>query len=148
MALGWSGDVEAMEKKNLIVQEAADILHVRRERIWKLLRDGVLRARTNELDRRQKLIPRTLVEALLCDQGDLTQVIGRRGHAGSVESEPDHVLDVAPGIERRREELERVNPNPRPWPESIGMIADGTVPSSDSEEYLRRRVENEPSRTG
>src|SRR5438270_611620 len=67
-AWGYSMQLPS-EKKNLTVQEAADELNVRRERVWKLMADGVLTAERSKLDGRQKLIPREQVEQLLLEEG-------------------------------------------------------------------------------
>lgn len=111
-----------MEEDNVTIQEAADILHVRSERIWELLRDGVLTAKTSNGDGRQQLIARDRIEGMLREHDDLAQASDTRGDTGGA---------------RRR-----------PWPNSIGMIADGTIPSSGSEEYLRQGIESGRSLPG
>src|SRR5689334_23315758 len=75
-----------LEKKNLTIQEAADALNVRRERIWKLVTDGVLTAVPSKLDGRQKLIPREQVENLLLEEGYRPRRTARRMRTS--ESEP------------------------------------------------------------
>jgi excisionase family DNA binding protein len=44
-------------QKTVTVTEAAQRLGVSRSKIWSLLREGVLEAERNPLDKRQKLIP-------------------------------------------------------------------------------------------
>ncbi|HLJ65990.1 MAG TPA: helix-turn-helix domain-containing protein [Chloroflexota bacterium] len=46
------------------VPEAARLLGVSRSKIWNLLREGALTARSNPLDRRQRLIEIEAIEAL------------------------------------------------------------------------------------
>jgi excisionase family DNA binding protein len=117
-----------LEKKNLTVQEAADALNVRRERIWKLMADGVLTAEPSKLDGRQKLIPREQVDALLLEEGYRPRRTVRRSPSRQFEAEVEGAVD-APS---------------RPWPKSIGMVSDGTLFSSDSEEYMRQQLRDEP----
>jgi excisionase family DNA binding protein len=117
-----------MEKKNLTVQEAADMLNVRRERIWKLMNDGVLTAHPSRLDGRQKLIPREQVEALLLEEGYRPRrTVGRRIHDAP---EPEYGDGVRTAT--------------RPWPRSIGMVSDGMLSSSESEAYMREQLHGEP----
>ena len=117
-----------MEKKNLTVQEAADMLNVRRERIWKLMNEGLLTAHPSKLDGRQKLIPREQVEALFLEEGSRPRrTVGRRIHGAP---EPENADAVGTAT--------------RPWPRSIGMVSDGTLSSSASEAYMRERLHGEP----
>ena len=113
-----------VEKKNLTVQEAADVLNVRRERIWKLLVDGVLTAVPSKLDGRRKLIPREQVERLLLEEGYRPRQADRRSPTSVRDSE----LSVPPQSASR------------PWPRSIGMVSDGTLSSDESEDYMRRHL--------
>lgn len=55
-----------MEKADLITLTVArNILGVSRTKIWRLVREGTLRAYANPLDKREKLVQRSQVEALL-----------------------------------------------------------------------------------
>jgi excisionase family DNA binding protein len=116
------------EKQNLTVQEAADALNVRRERIWKLMNDGVLTAEPSKLDGRQKLIPREQIEELLLQEGYRPRRTVRRKIPSAAQSDSE----------------DAVGATSRPWPRSIGMVSDGTLPSSESEVYLRQQLHGEP----
>lgn len=94
---------------------------------WKLMHDGVLTAEPSKLDGRQKLIPREQVEALLQEEGYRP----RRT-----------VRPKAPGASGGHSE--GVGTGSRPWPQSIGMVSDGTLPSSESETYMRKQIHGEP----
>jgi excisionase family DNA binding protein len=116
-----------VEKKKVTVQEAADMLNVRRERIWKLMADGVLTAEPSKLDGRQRLIPREQVEALLQEEGYRPR------------------RTVRPKVPKASQgQSEGVGTGSRPWPQSIGMVSDGTLPSSESETYMRKQIHGEP----
>lgn len=104
------------------------MLNVRRERIWKLMHDGVLSAESSKLDGRQKLIPREQVEALLLEEGYRPRRTARRSMPNTSRRDPEGVVDTIP----------------RPWPQSIGMVSDGTLPSSESEVYMRNHIHGEP----
>lgn len=55
-----------MDKADLITLTAArSILGVSRTKIWRLVREGALVVYSNPLDKREKLVPRSQVEALL-----------------------------------------------------------------------------------
>jgi hypothetical protein len=55
-----------MDKADLITLSVARaILGVSRTKIWRLVRDGTLTVYSNPLDRREKLVQRSQVEALL-----------------------------------------------------------------------------------
>src|SRR5438270_7038497 len=108
----WRQSMQSPLKKNLTVQETADVLNVRRERIWKLLAEGVLTAEPSKLDGRQKLIPREQVDALLREEGYRPRRTARRSASHATESEPSGEVCAAS----------------RPWPRSIGMVSDGTLP--------------------
>lgn len=81
--------------------EAAQRLQVSVVKIRTLVREGVLPARENPLDKREKLIPIAAVD-LLAHQGKATE---------------------------------------RPWPRSIGMIADPDFQSEDAEAYMEAHRE-------
>ncbi len=49
----------------LTLQEAADLMGVSRFKLWRLVRDGKLVAHQSERDRREKLVRRTDIEALM-----------------------------------------------------------------------------------
>jgi Helix-turn-helix domain len=53
-----------MAEELLTVNEAAERLGSNRVQIWRLIRDGLLEAKVNPLDRRQKLIPLSAIEKL------------------------------------------------------------------------------------
>jgi excisionase family DNA binding protein len=116
-----------LEKKNLTVQEAADALNVRRERVWKLMADGVLTAEPSKLDGRQKLIPRAQVEALLLEEGYRPRRTVRRSMSRELRAESSGTVEA----------------EARLWPKSIGMVSDGTVPSDQSETYMRQQLHGE-----
>jgi len=124
-----------LERKKLTVQEAADMLNVRRERIWKLMNDGVLSAEQSKLDGRQKLIPREQVDALLLEEGFRPRRMAHRAKKDIPEPKPESVgITTTPVLEERDSVA---GYSSTPWPRSIGMVSDGTLPSSESEEYLR-----------
>jgi hypothetical protein len=54
----------ADEPEYLNVQQAADQLSTNRRRIWQLIKEGQFDTVSNPLDRREKLIPKSQVEAL------------------------------------------------------------------------------------
>jgi Helix-turn-helix domain len=54
----------ADEPEYLNVQQAADRLGTNRRRIWQLIKEGQFHAVSNPLDKREKLIPKSQVEAL------------------------------------------------------------------------------------
>ncbi len=54
-----------MEKEYLSLGEAAELMNASRFKMWRLVRDGKLTAYESESDRRQKLVKRTDVEALM-----------------------------------------------------------------------------------
>ena len=61
-----------MEKKDLInLTEAGRILGVSRMKLWRLVKEGTLKAISNPLDKRQKLVSRAQVEALIPRSEDL-----------------------------------------------------------------------------
>ena len=49
----------------LTLQQAADLMGVSRFKLWRLVRDGKLTAHVSERDRREKLVRRADVEALM-----------------------------------------------------------------------------------
>jgi hypothetical protein len=53
-----------MAEELLTINEAAERLGSNRVQIWRLIRDGLLEAKVNPLDRRQKLIPLSAIEKL------------------------------------------------------------------------------------
>lgn len=112
------------ERKNLTIQETADMLNVRRERVWKLLGDGVLTARPSKLDGRQKLIPREQVDALLREEGYRPRRSSRRSAPRTSDAGQSSAVPTPP----------------RRWPKTIGIVSDGSLPSSESEEYLREHL--------
>jgi hypothetical protein len=58
--------VWSMDKAELITLTAArNILGVSRTKIWRLVREGTLIVYSNPLDKREKLVKRSQVEALL-----------------------------------------------------------------------------------
>jgi excisionase family DNA binding protein len=113
-----------LEKEKLTVQEAATVLNVRRERIWKLISEGILIAEPSRVDGRRKVIPREQVEALLLEEGYRPRRTVQR-----------RTPDAA-----RQDPVEAVHTIARPWPQSIGMVSDGTLSSSESEKYLRKHA--------
>lgn len=127
-----------MESKNLTIQEAADMLNVRRERIWKLIKDGVLSAEPSRLDGRRKLIPHEQIDALLLEEGYRPRRTAYRAKKDDPEPKPESIgSTTTPVLEERGSVLGCSN---TPWPQSIGMVSDGTLPSSESEEYLRHTL--------
>jgi len=54
-----------MNKDFLTLQEAADVMGVSRFKLWRLVRDGKLVAHQSERDRREKLVRRADVEAVI-----------------------------------------------------------------------------------
>jgi hypothetical protein len=58
--------IRRMEKAELItLTEARRILGVSRMKVWRLVKEGTLTAISNPLDKRQKLVQRLQVEALI-----------------------------------------------------------------------------------
>jgi excisionase family DNA binding protein len=112
------------EEQNLTVEEAADVLNVRRERIWKLMNDGVLTAEPSKLDGRQRLIPREQVEGLLLQEG----------------YRPRRAVQRRTPDESQSDSGDAIGATSCPWPRSIGMVSDGTLPGSESEVYLRKQL--------
>jgi excisionase family DNA binding protein len=56
------------------IGEAAALLGVSRQKLGRMVRDGVLSARPSRLDARERLIPRHEVEGILRDEGRLADV--------------------------------------------------------------------------
>ena len=54
-----------MDAEYLSLQEAADLMGVSRFKMWRLVRDGKLETFESERDRREKLVRRVDVEALI-----------------------------------------------------------------------------------
>ena len=78
----------------LTVGEAAEYLGVSRTKVWTMVKEGVLMAAQNPLDKREHLIP----------LHDLQQLRNRKR---------------------------------RPYPRTVGMVSDGTIPSDQVEDYLK-----------
>jgi excisionase family DNA binding protein len=54
-----------MEEEELLsMNEVAERLGISRVTVWKLVRDGVLPAEQNPIDKRERLVPVSAVEAL------------------------------------------------------------------------------------
>lgn len=154
-----------LEKKNLTVQEAADALNVRRERVWKLLSDGVLTAVPSKLDGRQKLIPREQVESLLLEEGYRPQRTARRARTRRPEHEPGNAVgaqesrlleESRPSYEAREEEQRspkglirtpgEVNRGgTRRLPRTVGAADDEAFQASESEAYMHEHRGRERS---
>jgi excisionase family DNA binding protein len=82
--------------ESVTITEAARRLSVSVVKIRNLVREGVLPATSNPLDKREKLIPLEAVQELAKQRNAVT----------------------------------------RPWPRSVGMIADATFQSEDAEAYM------------
>ena len=54
-----------MNEEYLSLQEAADLMGVSRFKLWRLVREGKLAAHQSERDRREKLVRRADVEAVI-----------------------------------------------------------------------------------
>jgi len=54
-----------MSDEYLSLHEAADLMRVSRFKLWRLVRDGKLAAHQSERDRREKLVRRADVEAIM-----------------------------------------------------------------------------------
>ncbi len=54
-----------MDDEFLTLQGAADLMGVSRFKIWRLVRDGQLTAHQSERDRREKLVRKSEIEALI-----------------------------------------------------------------------------------
>lgn len=54
----------ADEPQYVTIQGAAAALGVTRRRVWQMVKNGDLEARTNPLDRREKLIPQSEIDRL------------------------------------------------------------------------------------
>jgi excisionase family DNA binding protein len=54
-----------MDPEYLSLQEAADLMGVSRFKIWRLVREGKLETFESERDRRERLVRRTDIEALI-----------------------------------------------------------------------------------
>lgn len=67
-----------MPTEYLSLGDAAVMMGVSRSKLWRLVRDGVLPAYQSEIDRREKLVRRSDVEALmrpqLIDEADRKKV--------------------------------------------------------------------------
>jgi len=63
------------EDELMRMSEAAQLLGVSNAKMWRLVRDGILEAETNPLDRRVKLVNRVDVEKLL----RYSKKVSRRG---------------------------------------------------------------------
>lgn len=118
------------EKKNVSVQEAADMLNVRRERIWKLLTDGVLTAEPSKLDARQKLIPREQVERLLLEEGYRPRRTIRRINRGADVPESERVADAVIAAAGQTSELRDVKQDAAG--PSSGLTGTGSDPTFGS----------------
>ncbi|MGI8968552.1 MAG: helix-turn-helix transcriptional regulator [Chloroflexota bacterium] len=94
------------------VAEAAHVLGVNRRTIWRLIQQGRLVAISNPLDHRAKLMRRDDVRWLAECTTDSTSIraIQQPHHSG------DHT---------------------RPYPKTIGIVADGSLPSHDLEAYMK-----------
>ena len=57
------------EADSVTVMEAAAMLGVRKEKIARLIKQGILTSRPSKLDARRKLIPRAQVENILAEEG-------------------------------------------------------------------------------
>lgn len=53
------------EAEYVTIQGAAAALGVTRRRIWQMVKSGDIEARTNPLDRREKLIPQSEIDRLV-----------------------------------------------------------------------------------
>lgn len=104
------------------VRTAAELLHVSRQRIWALIKDGKLRATPNPLDRREHLIPvQQLAE------------LARGTTAEGMES--GLVPDASDGS--------RVPEEGWPLPLSDGIASNPAFQSVDHEDYLASRRHSE-----
>jgi excisionase family DNA binding protein len=76
---------------SVTVSEAARLLGVSRSKIWSLLREGVLTARSNPLDRRERLIAVEEIERLRLDGRNAARSTAREAalRLVGIVSEPD-----------------------------------------------------------
>jgi hypothetical protein len=63
----------------MTITQVAEYLGVSRTKVWKLINEGALSARTNPLDKRERVVPRVQVERLKSadPSGEPTRPIGR-----------------------------------------------------------------------
>jgi excisionase family DNA binding protein len=103
------------------VQEAAQSLGVNRRTIWRLIRQGRLRAFPNPIDHRAKLVRREDVQKLARPETD-----------GAVSAE------VGPSRAHGRDrQQEAPDSGARPRPRIAGIVNDPSVQSRDIEDYMR-----------
>jgi excisionase family DNA binding protein len=124
--------VVPVEQQYVSVQEAAEILGVHRERVGRLLREGVLTWKPNALDRRQRLIPRHEVEQLR-DTGNRPAP----RHRKSTAEDAGNGLSAPGGTAKPAPESGAASVARPPRPRSIGMVSDGSLPARDSEAWLK-----------
>lgn len=103
------------------VREAAQSLGVNRRTIWRLIRQGRLRAFPNPIDHRAKLIRREDVQKLA------------RPETESAASEET----ARSGLYGRDHRSEAPGSTARPRPRTFGMVNDPTLQSADLEDYMR-----------
>jgi excisionase family DNA binding protein len=91
------------------VTEAARMLGVRKEKIARLVKKGVLTSRPSIVDARRRLIPRGQVEKIVEEEGVTADASANGGG----------------------EDAERPRPN------IVGIVSDGSLQSTDIEDYMR-----------
>jgi excisionase family DNA binding protein len=100
-----------MDSEMVTVKEAARILGTTKEKVARLVKQGILTSRPSTIDARRRLIPRIQVERILRGEGRLQS------------SSPD----------MNGSELK-----PRAWPRTAGMYSGPLAIDSDEvEDYLR-----------
>jgi excisionase family DNA binding protein len=107
--LSGEGVAEMAERDYVTVGEAARMLGVRKEKIARLVKQGVLTSKPSIVDARRRLIPRNQLEEILEEEGANQPASPREDGKGS----------------------------PRPWPKTVGIVSDGSLQSTDIEEYMR-----------
>lgn len=100
-----------MEGDMVTVNEAAQMLGTSKEKIARLVKQGVLTSRSSIVDRRRRLIPRAQIERILREDGR--------------------------GLPPRKDSNGHF-PDARPWPRTIGMYTGPMAVEADEvDEYLR-----------
>jgi excisionase family DNA binding protein len=120
---------------SVTVTEAAAMLGVRKEKVARLVKKGILTSRPSILDARCRLIPREQVERILAEEG---RAPVRRGSTG-----PDIAGPVNDPSSEGREGLRGLGSSQdpsstRPRPRTAGIYTGPMkVHSDEIEEYLR-----------
>jgi hypothetical protein len=101
-------------------------LGVNRRTIWRLISQGRLKATTNPIDHRARLLRRAEVEQLAL-------------HAPPPPSSSEGAAPTADD-QSPQQELDESNSTPprhRPYPRTIGIVSDPTFRSRDAEAFMR-----------